>query len=127
MGNHMDSTTMERIAGDLAEVSVLVLPGKSPATYSPAPDQIKKLAGADLYFRIGVPFENGFLHKIESIVPDIRVVDTRQGIVLRQMERHIHEGDSHGGHDHAHTDEGADPHIWMSPVRVKQQAATIRI
>jgi zinc transport system substrate-binding protein len=173
---------VERIAGDLAEVDVLVTPGKSPATYSPTPAQVKTLAGADVYFRIGVPFENGFMHKIASIAPDTRVVDTRTGILLRDMEDHIHEEDHHEAHSHGHEDghspdtamshddhktddhhnadgdhkaddghgdhghahdskadhdkhgqkhgqadmgAGKDPHIWMSPVRVKQQAATM--
>jgi zinc transport system substrate-binding protein len=133
---------VERIAGDLAEVSVLVTPGKSPATYSPTPDQVRKLAQAHVYFRIGVSFENGFMHKIASIAPDTQVVDTRKGILLREMEGHIHEQDLHGAHSHdpdgkaendlhgrgdGHADMGAgrDPHIWMSPLRVKQQAATM--
>jgi len=144
---------VEQITGDLAEVDVLVTPGKSPATYSPTPAQIKKLANADVYFRIGSPFENGFMHKVPSIAPDTRVVDTRKGIVLRKMEAHIHddehqdahgqdhhgeEGHAHGtdaGHDHheeaeavhghGETDAGRDPHIWMSPMLVKQQAANM--
>ena len=125
---------VERIAGDLAEVSVLVTPGKSPATYSPTPDQVRKLAESRVYFRIGVSFENGFMHKIASIAPDTRVVDTRKGILLRDMEDHIHEQDHHDAHarvhdgkDDGHADMGAgkDPHIWMSPLRVKQQAATM--
>ncbi len=144
---------VEQITGDLAVVDVLVTPGKSPTTYSPTPPQIRNLANADVYFRIGVPFENGFMHKIASIAPDTRVVDTRKGIVLRKMEAHIHEGDhqdanghdhhgeegyargtdpDHGrieetgkDHDHGNTAAGRDPHIWMSPILVKQQAATM--
>ncbi len=152
---------VEQITGDLAEVDVLVTPGKSPATYSPTPVQIKKLANADIYFRIGVAFENGFMHKIISIAPDTRVVDTRKGIVMREMEAHIHddnhheahsqnphktndqdhhgeEGQAHGadadpdhqgeareGYGHGETAAGRDPHIWMSPMLVKQQAATM--
>jgi zinc transport system substrate-binding protein len=144
---------VEQITGDLAVVDVLVTPGKSPATYSPTPAQIRKLANADVYFRIGVPFENGFMHKIASVAPDTRVVDTRKGIVLRKMEAHIHDDDHqkgdgqayqgkeahtheadvdhehHGkvGEDHGNgdTDAGRDPHIWMNPVLVKQQAATM--
>jgi len=54
---------VEQIVQDLADVDVLVAPGKSPTTYSPTPDQIRRLARADVYFRIGVPFENGFLHR----------------------------------------------------------------
>ena len=136
---------VERIAGDLALVDVLVKPGKSPATYSPTPAQIKSLSRADLYFRIGVPFENGFLHNIESIAQNIRLVDCRKGIRLRQMQAHVHEEKGHGqedheaedqdhdgdhheddhheGEDHSHT--GKDPHIWMSPKLVKIQARTI--
>ena len=152
---------VEQITEDLAEVDVLVTPGKSPATYSPTPAQIKKLASADIYFRIGVPFENGFMHKVTSIAPDTRVVDTRKGIVLQKMEAHTHDDDHHEaqGHDHHkakgrdnHGEEGLphstdadhdqhgeagedhgredtaagrDPHIWMSPMLVKQQAATM--
>ncbi len=123
---------VERVAKDLATVDVLVKPGKSPATYSPSPDQIKTLANADVYFRIGVPFENGFMHKIEDIAKNILVVDTRKGITLRDMKAHHHdeEGEEHhehhgdAGHDGDHH-AGKDPHIWMSPVLVKQQALTI--
>ncbi len=128
---------VEQITGDLAEVDVLVTPGKSPATYSPTPAQIKKLANADIYFRIGVAFENGFMHKISSIAPDTRVVDTRKGIGLMDMESHIHDDDHHEAHGHDHQGEaggdnghgetaaGKDPHIWMSPMLVKLQAATM--
>jgi len=126
---------VERIAKDLATVDVLVEPGKSPATYSPTPAQIKTLSQADLYFRIGVSFESGFLHKIESIAPNIRIVDCRKGIRLRQMQAHVHEedGDDHEGEHHEgehdeeehHDHTGKDPHIWMSPDLVKIQAKTI--
>lgn len=136
---------VEQIARDLADVDVLVSPGKSPTTYSPSPDQIRRLARADVYFRIGVPFENGFLHKLASMAPDIQVVDTRQGIKLRDMEAHIHEKEEPGEtNDHAHLHgpdasphgddvsdtghgivDGKDPHTWMNPLLVKQQAKTI--
>jgi zinc transport system substrate-binding protein len=109
---------VERIGGKLVNVDVLVKPGKSPATYSPSPDQIKKLAASDIYFRIGVPFENSFLEKILSISSMI-IVDTRKNIVLRRMETHHHDGKN------KNTGIGNDPHIWMNPVLVKIQAHTI--
>lgn len=108
---------VEKIAGNIVNIDVLVKPGKSPATYSPSPLQIKKLLLSDVYFKIGVPFENGILNKIKSI-SGMMVVDTRQGIVLRKM-----------GEDHHHTTEnnllGQDPHIWMNPLMVKKQSHTI--
>ena len=109
---------VERIGQDLVRVDVLVKPGKSPATYSPSPDQIKKLTTSDVYFRIGVPFENGILHKLESIAK-VLLVDTRKDIPLRRMENHHHDGKDQNSQI------GNDPHIWMSPVLVKTQAHTI--
>ena len=109
---------VERIGGKLVNVAVLVKPGKSPATYSPSPDQIKKLAASDIYFRIGVPFENSFLEKILSI-SSVIIVDTRKNIVLRRMETHHHDGSN------KNIKIGNDPHIWMDPVLVKIQAHTI--
>ncbi|MFH2092767.1 MAG: zinc ABC transporter substrate-binding protein [Pseudomonadota bacterium] len=120
---------VERIGKDRVNVDVLVKPGKSPATYSPSPDQIKKLTSADVYFRIGVPFENGILDKIQSIA-GLKIVDTREGVVLRQMEDddardHDHDADHHDDKEEHHDHVGDDPHIWMSPGNVKIQAHTI--
>lgn len=109
---------VERIGRDRVAVDVLVTPGKSPATYSPSPDQIKKLAASDVYFRIGVPFENSILDKIKSMA-GIRIVDTRQGIALRTMAEHHDDEKKHDG------DIGKDPHIWMDPLLVKTQAHTV--
>lgn len=130
---------VERIAGEYATVKVLVKPGKSPSTYSPSPDQIKELTTSDIFFRIGVPFENGFLHKIKAISGAIQIVDTRKDIALREMKFHDH-GDPHEDTDHNEADHneaeqgqetnpqdpiGKDPHIWMSPLLVKTQAKTM--
>ena len=118
---------VERIGKDHVKVDVLVKPGKNPATYSPTPDQIKTLASSDVYFRIGVPFENGMLNKIQSIA-GITVVDTRRDIVLKSMDTHRHGKDDHGqgtGHHDDRNFMGKDPHIWMNPLMVKQQAHTI--
>lgn len=122
----------ERVGGDAVRVNVLVQPGENPATYSPTPRQMANLSRTDVYFRIGVPFEKGLVPKIQSSLPDLRIVDTRRGITLRRMETHLAEivtlGRETGhGHDHNHSaEEGDDPHIWLDPRRVKQQAATIR-
>jgi len=130
---------VNRIAGDLAEVDVLVEPGKSPHTYSPTPAKVKSLSRADVYFRIGVAFENGFIHKIESIARNIKIVDCRKGIRLREMKAHIHEQQHEEEHGDDHTDnhetdhhtaedhdqKGKDPHTWMDPNLVKVQLKTI--
>lgn len=124
---------VERIGGDAVKVDVLVLPGQSPATYDPSPQQMVALAKAAAYFRIGVPFENTWVPKIRQAHPKLVIVDTRQGIELQPMAGHDHDHD-HGQHRHEKAPKGSaaaaaapkDPHIWTSPPLVRQQAATVR-
>jgi zinc transport system substrate-binding protein len=118
---------VERIGGDAVKVEVMVRPGESPATYDPTPQQRVALAGAAAYFRIGVPFENLWIPKIQSTQPQVRIVDTREGIELQPMGKAGPAGDHNHDHDAPPGSGGAlDPHIWTSPPLVKQQAATIR-
>ena len=121
---------VERVAGDLVDVHVLVGPGHSPATYAPTPRQVAALQDATVYFRIGVPFENGFLPKLRSIREDLRIVDTRHGIRLRTMGTHDHHHEAEPGHtpedEPTHRAGMKDPHVWLDPKLVKVQAETIR-
>jgi zinc transport system substrate-binding protein len=110
---------VERIGGDRVEVQALVKPGSSPATYEPTPIQMAALSEAKLFLRIGVPFENAFLPKIEETLEDLRIVDTRKGITLRKMKAR------HDQADEQPYEAGTDPHIWLSPRLVKTQARTI--
>ncbi|MFZ5765818.1 MAG: metal ABC transporter solute-binding protein, Zn/Mn family [Thermodesulfobacteriota bacterium] len=112
---------VERIGGERVRADVMVRPGQSPHTYAPTPKQMAGLARAKIYFRIGVAFENGFLPKLQSAVPDIRIVDTTSGITLAKMTAHDEHGDDHG-----HQAEELDIHTWLDPMLVKQQAAIIR-
>lgn len=109
---------VEEIGGDRVAVDVLVQPGQSPATYAPTPKQMAKLSSSRIFFRIGVAFENVFIPKIEQSIPEILIVDTREGIHLEKGENHAHEGSQH--HDNE-----LDPHIWLDPLLVKKQASII--
>jgi len=113
---------VERIGGEQVETHVMVGPGQSPATYEPAPKQMAALSDADLYFRIGVPFEDPWMDRIRSVNPDMKIVDTRQGIELLPMSNGHHHGHGHASHDHGGL---KNPHIWLSPRLVKIQASTI--
>ena len=139
---------VERIGGDLVDVSVLVPPGRSPATYAPTPAQMMVLSRASVLFSVGVPFEASLMPKIRDMAPGLEIVDTRQGIALRRFgqnsphrETKMHPkespGDSPDHHDkqalphetdhkdHDHAAEDIDPHIWMSPALVQIQARTM--
>jgi zinc transport system substrate-binding protein len=101
---------LERIGGKHVSVSVMVLPGESPATYEPSPEQLRSLSEAEAYVSIGVPFENAWLDRIASANREMMMVDTTEGIDRMPM----------GG-----SGDNPDPHIWLSPRLVKIQARTI--
>ncbi|MCG6869806.1 MAG: zinc ABC transporter substrate-binding protein [Gammaproteobacteria bacterium] len=104
---------VERVGGPRVQVQSMVQPGFSPATYEPTPKQVKNLAGADLYVRTGVPFENAWLTRFRSANPDMEVLDAREGLEVQISDRH-------GKHD------GHDPHVWTSPPLAGHMARNIR-
>uniref|UniRef100_B8DNM3 Periplasmic solute binding protein n=1 Tax=Nitratidesulfovibrio vulgaris (strain DSM 19637 / Miyazaki F) TaxID=883 RepID=B8DNM3_NITV9 len=120
---------IQRIAGDLAEVTVMVPPGADPHTYEPKPSQMRGLASAKLYMTIGVPFEKSWLDRIMAAGgKDMTVVRMEKGIDLLPQDEHVldegHEGEAADAHHHDH--EGGDPHIWLSPALVKMMAGSIK-
>jgi len=118
------ATFAEHVGGERVQVHTMVQPGHSPATYEPTPRQITALADADLYLRVGAPFEDAWMKRIRSTNPDMRVVDLRKGLDLRAQPKHDHDhGDSH---DHQPDQPVMDHHIWTSPQLVRQMAETIR-
>jgi zinc transport system substrate-binding protein len=128
---------LERVGGNLVKVQVLVQPGQSPHSYEPTPKQMVELARATVYFKVGVAFENVWAKKIQQAHPKLKMVDTRQGIKLRAMTpaAHLHDEDEHHDHHpdekhehegHTHHDGELDPHIWTTPLLVKQQALNMR-
>jgi len=108
---------VERIGAERVEVKVLVGPGQSPHSYEPTPKQMAMLTDADIYFKIGLPFEDRVFHKITGITKNILVCDTTRGIKLLPLDKGDEAAHGHGGRQ--------DPHIWLEPMRIKAQAGII--
>jgi zinc transport system substrate-binding protein len=118
---------VEQIGGDRVDVSVMVLPGASPATYEPKPQQMVGLTKSKIYFAIGVPFEETWLKKFTSMKPKIMIVHTEGGIEKIPMEghHHFHEQGHHEDNGQQHHYGRRDPHIWLSPPLVMLQSRNI--
>ncbi|WP_445474504.1 metal ABC transporter solute-binding protein, Zn/Mn family [Methanococcoides methylutens] len=111
---------VEKIAGDKVNVIVLIPPGASPATHEPTAGQLRDVADAKAYFTVGsgLPFENVWLEKIETVNENMLIVDCSEGITIMEMHEEEHENEvevEENDHDHG----GLDPHIWTSPVNAK--------
>ena len=104
------------IGKDLVNISVMVLPGDSPHTYEPKPSQMRDISKADIYFSIGVEFENAWLPRFASQNKNMKIVDTSKGIKKEMMPtfegEEIHDGEK-------------DPHIWTAPQNIKIIARNI--
>jgi zinc transport system substrate-binding protein len=109
---------VQQIGQALVDVEVMIPAGADPHIYEPKPRQMVALSKARLYFAIGIqPFEDTWLKKIASSNPDMKVVQTDRGIQKIPMTTGPHNEDQRAGEP--------DPHIWLSPPLVMQQAQTI--
>ena len=101
------------IGGPQVQVSVLVGPGHSPATYEPTPRQMALLARARLLLCAAVPFERGLVPKIAAMPGAPPIAGPRLAAAAGADT-----------HDHHH---GADldPHSWLDPRQTMALADTV--
>lgn len=118
---------VDQIGKDNVDVSVIVPPGASPATYSPTVQQMTDLSSTKTYFTMGVPFEKAWLPRLSDVNVDLNVVPLYERICLRKWPSSIAEKDTEAAKE-ADTcrPEKYDPHSWMSPPMVRVMAGTIR-
>ena len=113
------------VAGDVADVSVLVPPNAGPHDYSFSPGDIQKIAKADVLVINGAGLENWLQRGVRSAGrKDLLMVDTSAGIQLitgldvRSLPGVHSEPDPDAG--------GTNPHIWLSPINAIKQVENIR-
>ncbi|MDP8231131.1 MAG: zinc ABC transporter substrate-binding protein [Candidatus Zophobacter franzmannii] len=116
---------IERITDGAVDIEVMVKPGSSPAFYEPLPQQMSKLAKADAFYVIGVPFEQAWLKDINKNFPHLLVVDVGDGIPMRETDKPIEfmENVHREKHEHGRY----DPHIWLDPVYAQKICANTYI
>ena len=83
---------VEKVGGERVDVTVMIPPGKSPATYEPSPVQIQRLSNAAIYFKVGhplFPFERVHFKKILRGAGKLRIVDGARGVDLLPHNAHL--------------------------------------
>jgi zinc transport system substrate-binding protein len=107
---------LERIAGDAVSVTVLVKPGSDPHIYEPSPAQVRAASASQIWFTIGVPFEDVWLPRIMDNAPHLRTISLISDIRRLNAKK---EGCGH------HRRDGEDPHVWLSPLLIRQMLSVI--
>ncbi|EPP35457.1 periplasmic solute binding family protein [Chlamydia ibidis] len=101
---------VEQISGDTCEVSVIVSKNFDPHTYEPSPSQLEKFLKADLWFRMGEPFE-----AICKKVLSCKQVDLTKNITMISLS----------GKGCSHRFTSYDTHTWLSPKNLQIQVKAI--
>ncbi len=113
---------VQQVGGNRVNVQALVQPGQSPATYAITPKQMTGLARSDIFFKIGVPFENGLLPKIKRSLPHLLIINLQKNTHLLKLDNHDHNYPKNEGSNI----NNLDPHTWLDPQLVIQHARIIK-
>jgi zinc transport system substrate-binding protein len=112
---------VERLSGGDFEAVALVPPGTNPEIYEPTAAQMKAVSDSELFFQIGLlDFEQVLMAGIENNAPDLEIVNLSADLPL--IKGH-HERAVSGGSANVLTTD--DPHMWLSPARMRTMAGRI--
>ena len=121
-----------QIAGDRAEVILLLPPGVESHSFEPRPSDIIKINESELFIYTGEymePWSQKIINSMKDSGSRSIVLDISQGIELIKTEEaeaeDHHEGEAketEGEHEQEHL---YDPHIWTDPINAKEMVANI--
>ncbi len=143
------------VAGDAAEVDILIKPGTEVHEYQSTPADVQAIAQADMVVKNGLGIEEFLEGTIKSAEnPKLKVIDASAGIQpIKEISPTVaavgEKGSDHDhdhGHDHAdgkeqghdaakekgsekagaHVHTGGNPHVWLDPVLAQKQVENIR-
>lgn len=113
-----------------ADVRSIIPIGSDPHTWEPSMATRGDLQSADLIIANGLDLEEGLLPVLDAVEAEgLPVLHMSDHIDLLDMADDDHEDeDDHTDEDHAddeHHHDGADPHIWLDPIRVANALSAI--
>lgn len=109
---------VDQIGGDQVSVNVMVKPGQSPETFEPSPRLMSLYSKSDVYFTIGLPFEQVWIDRVASLNNSVSIVKTQ--VSAEKMMNTSNGNDDDHGHHHE-----LDPHTWLSSTLFLQQAKIV--
>ncbi|HFU4458869.1 TPA: ZinT/AdcA family metal-binding protein [Streptococcus suis] len=114
----------KQVAGDEANVDLLVKAGTEVHGYEPSAKDIARIQEADVFVYENENMET-WVHDIEDSIDTekVAVISATEGMLLLPGGEEEHEGHDHSEEEHSHA---YDPHVWLSPERAITLVETIR-
>lgn len=119
----------KKLAGEGADVKLLVPPGTEAHDWEPSPQDLVELSKAKALIVSGAGMEewaDDLYEALKQDNPTLRVHSLAEGLELLKAEAHEHEDESentieeHKEDEHHHHHGEFDPHIWLSPKNMVQ-------
>ncbi len=111
-------TFVEKIGGDKVKVRTMVKPGSDPHSYEPKPSQMKDISDANIYFPIGLEFENTWLDKFADQNKNMKFIEMTKGVEYIEIKGHHHHDDHE--HDGVKHEEDELPYEWAGVFELKK-------
>ncbi len=111
----------QRVAGDRADVTLILPAGEDPPDWTPPAETIAALQGADLIVVNGASFE-GWVGT--TTLPETKLVDSSATLPEPFIE--LGETTHSHGKEGEHSHKGTDPHTWSDPRMAIAQAEAIQ-
>nr|WP_313936319.1 metal ABC transporter substrate-binding protein [Anabaena azotica] len=112
------------VAGEAADVAILLPPGTEIHEYQSTPDAVKAIATANVLIKNGLGLETFLDNTVKNAQnPQLTQIDASKNIkVLNEISPVLEPTAKE--HSHEHSD--GNPHVWLDPVLAKQQVINIR-
>lgn len=113
----------QNVAGERLTVEALIPVGVDPHGFEPTPQDVAKVAEADVLIVNGAGLESFLGPLLDNVGSHTQVIEASAGLTPRtpyeEEHEHAHE------HEHEHTHE-SDPHFWLDPNAVIRYVENIR-
>lgn len=106
--------TVQRLAGDQADLTGLTTAGTEPHDLVLTPRARQALAGADLVLYLGSGFQPDVERAVGQLADEVDAVDLLAGLDLIGAPGDLGKQPLDGGRD---------PHVWLDPIRMSAMAA----
>ena len=114
----------KQVAGDTANVELLIGAGTEPHDYEPSAKAVAKIQDADTFVYENENMETWVPKLLESLdKKKVKTIKATGDMLLLPGGEEEEEGHDHGGEGHHHD---YDPHVWLSPVRAIKLVEHIR-
>ncbi len=110
-----------QIGGELVDVQVLVPPGASPHTFEPPPSVVARASRARLFLFIGEGLEPWAARLAKSLKKGSVALEAARGLpLIRGIPARESRESEHPADEHAHSHQGANPHVWLDPLLAQE-------